>query len=170
MTTSLYSATVPVFLQHLPALANCLEKGAQFAAAKKIDQSVLLGLRLYPDMFELARQVRQATNHACGAIRVAGAEPPKFADQEKTVEELKARIQIVCDQLTGLIPTVVNGNEAKEITLTFGQNSRTFKNGAAYLLHFAMPNFYFHTTSAYAILRSIGVEVGKRDFMGTPPA
>lgn len=167
--TTLYSATVPVFLQHLPALSGILDKGAAFAAAKKIDPAVLLGLRLYPDMFEFSRQVRQATNHAAGAIRVAGAEPPKFNDQEKTFDELKARISIVVDSLKGLSPEMVDRNEGKEITLTFGQNSRTFKTGAAYLLHFAMPNFYFHTTTAYAILRHIGVEVGKRDFMGTPP-
>ena len=167
---TLYSATVPVFLQHLPALSGILDKGAAFAAARKIDQSVLLGLRLYPDMFELTRQVRQSTNHAAGALRVAGTELPKFSDQEKTVDELKARISITVDALKTLPADLVDRNEGKEITLTFGQNSRTFKNGAAYLLHFAMPNFYFHTTSAYAILRQIGVEVGKRDFMGTPPA
>lgn len=167
---TLYSATVPVFLQHLPALSGILDKGAAFAAARKIDQSVLLGLRLYPDMFELTRQVRQSTNHAAGALRVAGTELPKFSDQEKTVDELKARIGITVDALKALPADLVDRNEGKEITLTFGQNSRTFKNGAAYLLHFAMPNFYFHTTSAYAILRQIGVEVGKRDFMGTPPA
>lgn len=170
MTTTLHSATVPVFLQHLPGLSGVLDKGAAFAAAKKIDPSVLLGLRLYPDMFDLARQVRSATSHAVGAIRVAGSEPPKFSDNEKTFDELKARIQIVVDALHGVLPAMIDRNEAKEITLTFGQNSRTFKSGAAYLLHFALPNFYFHTTCAYAILRSIGVEVGKRDFMGTPPA
>ncbi len=170
MTTTLFSATVPVFLQHLPALSGILDKGAAFTAAKKLDPAVVLGLRLYPDMFDLARQVRSVTNHAAGAIRVAGSEPPKFSDQEKTFDELKARIQIMVDALHGVLPAMIERNEAKEITLTFGQNSRTFKSGAAYLLHFAMPNFYFHTTCAYAILRSIGVEVGKRDFMGTPPA
>ena len=168
--TTLYSATVPVFLQHLPALSGILDKGAAFAAAKKIDPSVILGLRLYPDMFELTRQVRQATNHAAGAIRVAGVEPPKFSDQEKSFDELKARISIIVDSLKAMSPDQVDRNEGKEITLTFGQNSRSFKSGAAYLLHFAMPNFYFHTTCAYAILRQVGVEVGKRDFMGTPPA
>lgn len=169
MPTTLYSATVPVFLQHLPALSGILDKAAAFAAAKKIDESVLLGLRLYPDMFELSRQVRQVTNHAVGAIRVAGAGGPKFSDQEKTIEELKARLQITTDAVTAVIPAVLEANGDKEITLTFGQNSRTFKSGAAYLLHFAKPNFYFHLTSAYAILRSVGVEIGKRDFMGTPP-
>ena len=168
--TTLYSATVPVFLQHLPALSGILDKGAAFAAAKKLDPAVILGLRLYPDMFELTRQVRQVTNHAAGAIRVSGNEPPKFNDQEKSFDELKARIQIIVDSLKGIAPDLLDRNDGKEITLTFGQNSRTFKSGAAYLLHFAMPNFYFHTTCAYAILRHIGVEVGKRDFMGTPPA
>jgi len=170
MPITLYAATVPVFQQHLPALANCLSKGAAFAAAKKIDESVLVNMRLAPDMFELARQVRQATNHAGGAIRVAGAGLPKFSDQEKTFEELKARIQITLDALAAVIPAVLEGNADKELTLTMGQNSRSFKSGTAYLLHFAMPNFYFHTTCAYAILRHAGVEVGKRDFMGTPPA
>jgi hypothetical protein len=169
MPITLYSATVPVFLQHLPALSGILDKGAAFAAAKKVDESVLLGLRLYPDMFDFARQVRQVTNHAGGAIRVAGAAPPKFNDQEKTFEELKARVQITIDAVSAVIPAVLEGNGDKEITLTFGQNSRTFKSGAAYLLHFAMPNFYFHLTSAYNVLRHVGVEVGKRDFMGTPP-
>lgn len=169
MPTTLYSATVSVFLQHLPALSNILSKAEAFAAAKKVDQSVLLGLRLYPDMFDLAKQVRQATNHASGAIRVAGAEPPVYSDQEKSFEELKARIQITIDALQGLMPAIINGNQDKEITLTFGQNSRVFKTCSAYLLHHAMPNFYFHTTCAYAILRHVGVEVGKRDFMGTPP-
>jgi hypothetical protein len=169
MPITLYSATVPVFLQHLPALSGILDKATAYAAAKKVDESVLLGLRLFPDMFELSRQVRQVTNHAGGAIRVAGAAPPKFNDQEKTFEELKARIQITVDAVQAVIPAVLEGNGDKEITLTFGQNSRTFKTGSAYLLHFALPNFYFHLTSAYNILRHVGVEIGKRDFMGTPP-
>ena len=169
MAITLYSATVPVFLQHLPALSGILDKAHAFAQAKKIDETVLLGLRLYPDMFELSRQVRQVTNHAGGAIRVAGAAPPKFNDQEKTIEELKARIQITIDAVTAVIPAVLEGNADKEITLTFGQNSRTFKSGAAYLLHFALPNFYFHLTTSYNVLRHVGVEIGKRDFMGTPP-
>src|SRR5258708_38065343 len=126
MPTTLYSATVPVFLQHLPALSGILDKAAGFAAAKKIDESVLLGLRLYPDMFELSRQVRQVTNHAVGAIRVAGASGPKFNDQEKTIEELQARIQIVTDAVTAAIPAGLGGHCDKEGTPSLGANSPAF--------------------------------------------
>src|SRR5258708_19591046 len=100
MPTTLYSATVPVFLQHLPALSGILDKAAAFAAAKKIDESVLLVLRLYPDMFELSRQVRQVTNHAVGAIRVPAATGPKFHDQEKTTRNPHTPLQIVTHPAT----------------------------------------------------------------------
>src|SRR5258708_14505380 len=162
MPTTLYSATVPVFLQHLPALSGILDKAAGFAAAKKIDESVLLGLRLYPDMVELSRQVRQVTNHAVGAIRVAGASGPKFNDQEKTIEELQARIQIVTDAVTAVIPAGLEGNGDKEITPTFGQNSRTFKNGAPHLLPFAKPHFFFPLTSPHPVPPAVRVANGQR--------
>ena len=168
MPVTLYQATVPTFLQHLQALSGVLDKATAFAAQRKIEESVLLNLRLSPDMFPLVRQVRAATSHAAGAGRLAGVELPKFADNEASFADLKQRIATTVDFLKGLKPSQIDGTEDKELTLTFGQNSRSFK-GLGYILHFAMPNFYFHTTCAYAILRQAGAEIGKRDFMGTPP-
>jgi len=169
MAISMYQASVPVFTQMLNALAGVLDKAEAHCTAKKIDPSVLLSDRLYPDMFPLSRQVQLASTFAAGAsARLAGVDVPVYEDSEKTVGELKARIKKAVDFMAGLKPQQIDGSEEREITLTVAGNPRTFK-GQTYLLNFAQPHFYFHCTTAYDILRHNGVEVGKRDYLGKVP-
>jgi len=166
MPLSIYQASVPVFLHTLTALAAVLDKAAAHAAQRKIEPSVLLNTRLFPDMFPLVRQVQLTADFAKGAsARLAGIEVPKFADTETTFEEVKARIAKTVDFLKTLKPAQIDGSETREITIPIGGQPQAFK-GQAYLLHFALPNFFFHATTAYDILRQCGVEIGKRDFLG----
>ena len=168
MSISMYRASVPVFQQMLPALSACLRKGADYAAAKKIDPAVLLQSRLYPDMFPLIRQVQLAADFAKGPVaRLAGQEPPKYDDSETSFDQLYARIQKTLDFVSEFKPSQIDGSEERDITLTLGTQTRSFK-GENYLVGFALPNFFFHTTTAYAILRHNGVEVGKGDYMRAP--
>ena len=168
MTISMYRASVPVYLQILPALSACLDKAASYAAAKKIDSSVLLQSRLFPDMFPLVRQVQIATDFAKGTVaRLAGVEPPKYEDNEATIDDLKARIAKTLDFVKEFKPAQIDGSEDRDITLQLGGQSRQFK-GENYLVNFALPNLFFHVTTAYAILRHNGVELGKGDFMRAP--
>lgn len=168
MTISMYRASAPIFLQFLPALGGCLRKAADYAAAKKIEPAVLLQSRLYPDMFPLVRQVQISADFAKGTMaRLAGQEPPKYDDTETTFDQLQARIRKTIDYVSEFKPSQIDGSEERDITLTFGANTRNFK-GENYLTGFALPNFFFHTTTAYAILRHNGVELGKGDFMRAP--
>jgi uncharacterized protein len=168
MPLSMYEASVPAFLQMLGALSGILDKAAAHAAARKIDPAVLLDARLYPDMLPMKRQVQIAADFAKGtAGRLAGVELPKYEDTEASFEELKTRIEKTVAFVRSLDRRAIDGTEEKEITLTVGGQPRTFK-GQPYLVNFALPNFYFHVTTAYAILRHNGVEIGKRDFMGAP--
>jgi hypothetical protein len=170
MTTRLSDLSVPIFVQMLTSLTALLDKAVAFAEAKKIDPKVLLDSRLAPDMFPLVRQVQLATDFAKGgAGRLAGVELPKYPDVETTIEELKQRIQTTIGFVTGLDKAAIDAGATRDITLPIGGNPMTFK-GQVYLAHLALPNFYFHCTTAYAILRHNGVEVGKRDFVGKPPA
>ena len=169
MSISMYRASVPVFLQMLPCLSAILDKAAAYAAAKKIEPSVLLNARLAPDMFPLTRQVQIATDFAKGLVaRLAGQEPPKYADTETTIDELKARIAKTIAYIKEFKPAQIDGSEEKDINITLGGQPRSFK-GENYLVNFAMPNFYFHMTTAYAILRHNGLDIGKGDYM-RPPA
>jgi len=169
MPVSMYSVSVPVFMQHLNGLSGVLDKAAAFAEAKKVDPSVLLNTRLTPDMFPLLRQVRAATDHAInGAGRLAGAELPTFANTEATIPELKERIAKTIDFLKSLKPAQIDGTEGKEIKITFPSGATREFTGQSLLLNNSLPNFYFHCATAYDILRQCGVELGKRDFMGTP--
>ena len=169
MAISMYRACVPVFQQMLPALGACLRKGADYAAAKKIDPAVLLQSRLYSDMFPLVRQVQIATDFGKGTVaRLAGQEPPKFDDTETRFDQLQARISRTLDFIREFKASQIDGSEEREITLMLGTQSRSFK-GENYLVNFALPNFYYHATTAYAILRHNGVELGKGDYM-RPPA
>ena len=162
----MYQVSVPVFLRALGNLAAILDKGAAFATAKKIEPSVLLGYRLAPDMLNLTRQVQIAADHAKRAsARLAGIEPPVYEDNETSFADLKTRIDKTVAFINTLKPGQIDGSEAREITLKIGGNSKTLA-GQAYLLHNALPNFYFHLTTAYAILRHCGVEIGKGDFIG----
>jgi uncharacterized protein len=171
MSISMYSVSVPVFMQHLNGLSGVLDKAAAHAAARKIKEEDLLGMRLAPDMFPLLRQIRAATDHAMsGAGRPAGKDPLKFANDETTIVQLKDRIAKAIEFLKGIKPGELDGSEGKEIKITFPNGNVREFTGQSLLLGNSLPNFYFHTTTAYDILRQTGVEIGKRDFMGTPPA
>jgi hypothetical protein len=168
MPISMYSGSVPVFLQLLPALSGCLDKAQAFAEARKFDPNAFLQTRLAPDMFPFVRQVQQATAHALAPGRVAGAKIPDLAECN-SLGELKQRIATTVDFLKGLQSSQLDGKEDTDVTVKLGPNDRTFKAWAL-LYHHALPNFYFHTTTAYDILRQHGVELGKRDFMGQMPS
>jgi len=166
MKISMYQASVPTFIRMLNNLAAVLEKAAAHAEAKKIDPAVLVNSRLYPDMLPLVQQVQIASDGAKGgAARLAGLEPPKFEDNEKTFPELIARVQKTVSYLNTLKPEQIDGSEEKTITLAMRTRTLTFQ-GMPYLLNYVLPNFYFHVTTAYGILRHCGVELGKRDFLG----
>ena len=166
MTISMYQASVPVLIRLLTNLKGILDKAAAHAQAKKIEEAVLLGARLYPDMFDFTRQVRIACDfsRATGA-RLAGAEPPGYEDNEKTFAELVSRVERSIAYLRTLTPAMIDGSEGREIIRPVGGQPKKF-TGLGYLLQFAMPNVYFHTTTAYAILRHNGIELGKTDFIG----
>jgi hypothetical protein len=169
MSLSMYQASVPVFTQLLGALGNVLGKADAHAAAKKIDPAVLVAARLAPDMLPLNRQVHLASDFAKGATaRLAGVEPPSWSDTEKTFAELGERVKNTIEYVQGFKPAQIDGSEARDVTIKVGGKPLTFQ-GQPYLLQFVLPNFFFHTTTAYAILRHNGVELGKRDFMGRVP-
>ncbi len=166
MAISMYSASVPVFIRMLKNLTGILEKAQAFADAKKIEPDVLLNARLFPDMFPVVKQVQVATDFAKGtAARLAGTEPPSYEDTEKTFAELIARVQKTVDFLKTVKADQVNGSEDRDITLKMRTGELNFK-GEPYLNFFSLPNFYFHVTTTYDILRHNGVEIGKMDFIG----
>ena len=170
MPISMYQASIPACLQMLSSLSGVLDKAAAHAAARKIEPSVLLTARLYPDMFPLVRQIQLTADFAKStAARLAGIEPPKYPDTETTFDELKARLAKTAEFLKGLKPAQIDGSEAREITLPIGGQPMTFK-GQPYLVNFALPNLYFHATTAFAILRHWGIEIGKRDYIGALPS
>lgn len=163
---SMYRASVPVLARTLRNLAAVLRKGEAFATAKNIDPSVLLNYRLAPDMFTLTRQVQIATDMAKGcASRLAGAEVPSWEDKEASFAELSARIEKCVTYIEGFKPAQIDGSEARNIVLKMRTGEVAFA-GIDYLFDFVLPNVYFHCTTAYAILRHCGVEIGKNDFLG----
>ena len=166
MAISMHGASVPLFTQMLNALSGVLDKGAAFAAAKKVEPAVLLGSRLAPDMLTLTRQVQIAsdTSKACVA-RLAGVEAPKYEDTEASFDDLKARIAKTVAFLDTVTTAQIDGSEEREITLKFPSRELKF-TGQRYLVNWAIPNFTFHCTTAFAILRHNGVEIGKQDFLG----
>ena len=166
MSISMYQISVPVFIKTLGNLSAILDKAAAFAAARKVDPSVLLAWRLAPDMLPMSRQVQIACDFAKGASsRLAGVEVPSWEDNEKTLEEFKARIARTIDYCKGFQPAQIDGSEARDIHVKVGGNPVVYQ-GQPYLLHSVLPNFFFHATTAYDILRHCGVEIGKRDFIG----
>jgi hypothetical protein len=169
MPFSMSQASLPVFEIGINALSAVLDKAAAYTAAKKVDPAVLLGWRLAPDMFALARQVQVACDHAKnGAARLAGAEPPKFEDNEVSLDQLKERVAKTVAYLKTVDGKAIDAAADREIVFPLGPAKGHMK-GADYLNHFVLPNFYFHLTAAYAIVRHCGVEIGKRDFMGAIP-
>jgi hypothetical protein len=160
-------ASLPAFKLGLAALSSLLDKAAAFAEAKKIDDAVILRSRLAPDMFAFDRQVRTAADLAKnGASRLAGVEPPRHADDETTLAQLKTRVDATAHYLETINPAKIDASEAREIVFPIGPDARGSMKGGDYLAQFLLPNFYFHLTAAYAILRHNGVEIGKRDFLG----
>jgi uncharacterized protein len=169
MTLSMYQVAVPPFLQTLGALSSVLGKAEAHAGAKKFDPALLLASRLAPDMFPLSRQVQIACDFAKSTVaRLAGIAVPSFADEEKSLADLRSRIDKTLDYVRSFKPSQIDGSEERDVTITLAGKPVTFK-GQPYLVHFVLPNFYFHATVAYAILRQDGVELGKRDFMGSVP-
>jgi len=166
MAFTIYDAAVPVFRQQLGSLLHLLDKAEAHAADKGLDVSMLLNASLAPDMFNLIRQVQIATDHAKGACaRLAGVEIPKFEDKETTVAELRARIERVLAFIATVAPAQFAGAEDRPVRLVFPWASYDF-TGQRYLTYWALPNFFFHVTTAYDILRAQGVPVGKADFLG----
>jgi hypothetical protein len=169
MSFSMSQASLPAFEIGLNALSAVLDKAAAHAAAKKIDPAVLLNTRLYPDMFALVRQVQVAADQAKnGSARLANVDPPRYEDNETTIDQLKARLAKTVAFLKTLDRKQIDASADREIVFPLGPNKGNMK-GADYLNHFVLPNFYFHLTAAYAILRHCGIEIGKRDFMGAIP-
>ncbi len=163
MTFSMYQASVPVFKQILTSLSAVLDKAEAHATEKKIEPAALLQARLYPDMFPLLRQVQVAADFAKGCCaRLAGEEVPRYVDTEETFADLRERVGRTLAFIDALPQDGIEASAQRDITTS----ARQFK-GQDYLLHYAMPHFYFHATTAYAILRHNGVEIGKKDFIGS---
>ena len=166
MTISMSSASLPIFTTMLGNLSHMLDKAQAHAEARKFDPAALLQFRLAPDMLPFTRQILIACDAAKnGVARLSGVEAPKFDDQEATFAELKVRIQKTLDYLASVPPERLDGSEQKEITFPVGREATRTMKGEAYLKHWVLPNFFFHVTTAYAILRHNGVELGKADYL-----
>ena len=167
MSFSMYEASVPVFTQILNSLAAIIDKAETHANEKNIDPAALLQARLYPDMFPFTRQVQVATDFAKGcSARLAGVEVPRYEDTEKSFADLRERIARTVAFISDLPRDAIEASDQRDIVTGSGAKMREFK-GQDYLVHYAMPHFYFHATTAYALLRHNGVEIGKKDFIGS---
>ncbi|MDO8440788.1 MAG: DUF1993 domain-containing protein [Polaromonas sp.] len=167
MTLSMYQASVPVFKQMLGALSGVLAKAEAHATARKIDPNALLQARLFPDMFALLRQVQVAADFAKSvSARIAGVDVPSFEDKEESFADLQARIAKTLAFLDSLSPAQMDGSEDRKIVTQAGTPKEKVFTGQSYLLNYGLPHFFFHVTSAYAILRHNGVGVGKTDYIG----
>ena len=166
MSLNMYQASIPVFIRMLGNLSTILDKALAHAEAKKIDPAIFINARLTPDMFPLSRQVQIATDMVKGcAARLAGIEVPSYEDNETTFADLQARIAKTVTFLQSVSDGQINGSEDRTVTLKLRDKEISFL-GQPYLLDFVLPNFYFHITATYAILRHNGVEIGKKDFLG----
>ncbi len=167
MAISMYQASVPALIKTLENLSAILNKAVAHADGKKIDHGAFLGARAFPDMLPMIRQVQLASDFAKnGMARVAAiTDAPKFADNEASFEELQERIKKTIDFLKTLKPESFENAETREITFPVGGKPRTFQ-ALPYLIHWVMPQFYFHVTTAYVLLREGGIDIGKRDFVG----
>ena len=168
MTSAIYTASIPVFKQMLGGLSGVLAKADAHVAAKKIDPNALLQARLFPDMFTLLRQVQVATDFTKSvSARLAGVDMPKLDDNEQTFADLQARITTVLTFIEGLDVALFEEAATREIVTQAGTPKEKRFTGASYIFNYGLPHFFFHTTTAYAILRHNGVEVGKKDYIGT---
>lgn len=171
MSLSMFQASVPVFIRGMTVLSSLLEKAVAHAEATGLDPSELVNARLAPDMYPLSGQIQRASDAAkFAAQRLSQGQAPKFADDETTIAQLQERIANTIAYLQTVTPADVDGSEARKVVVNFGDFKPEFQ-GDTYLLTFALPNFYFHVTTAYAILRHAGVKIGKLDFLGpySPP-
>ena len=168
MKISVHSSTIDIFTHALGNLSAILEKGVAHATARKFDPNVLVASRLAPDMLPLSRQVQIVCDLAKNsASRLAGIDPPRFEDNEKTIEELRARIARTIEYLKSIPASSFEGSEERDIKVPAGERTLEFK-GLAFVQRWAIPNVFFHVTTAYNILRHNGVDIGKRDFLGNP--
>ena len=166
MKISMHALSAEMFAHTLDNLSRILEKAANSAAQRKFDPGVLLAARLAPDMFPLTRQVQLAGDIAKNSVaRLAGQEPPRFEDNETSIEQLRARLARTIDFLCSVPASALEGSETRDIKLPGGERTLEFK-GLPFLQHWAIPNVFFHVATAYDILRHNGVELGKRDFLG----
>lgn len=167
MSFSMYSASIPAFRQILGSLLSILDKAEAHVEAKKLDPNALLQFRLFPDMLPFTRQIQIAADFAKGAgARLAGADVPAYEDTEKTIGELKLRIQRTLTFLDSLPREAIEDAAQRAITTGSGEKTKHWV-GQEYLMHYALPHFYFHATTAYNILRHNGLEVGKKDYIGS---
>ena len=169
MPLSMHSASVPIFVRMLNNLLAWLDKAEAHAKARKFEPSNYLGLRLAPDMLPFARQIQIASDTIKGCVaRLAGLEPPKWEDNEASLDELRARVQKTIDYAQSVPAAKIDGSEAREILLPRPGGGSVRFTGEAFLKHFSLPNFFFHVTMTYALLRQGGVELGKMDYLGAP--
>lgn len=167
MTISMYAASAPLFTRTLGNMLGWLDKAQAHAATRKFDSANYLGLRLAPDMLPLVKQVQIATDNAKGCVaRLAGREVPPYEDNEASLDELRARIRKTIAFVESVPAAQVDGSERRAVVLTFRNRDPIEFDGQTYLTQFALPNFYFHATTTYALLRHAGVELGKSDFLG----
>jgi uncharacterized protein len=171
MTISMHRASVGVFVQFLGSLSDLLDHAAAHAASNNIDPAVLLHARLYADMYTCTRQVGEAIRHVVNCCaQLAGTEPPATPDAEPDIAELKARIAATLVFIQALPVEAINGTEDKPVSFTFRNGTKRQFTGQSMLLTFSLPQFFFHVTTAYDILRNNGVALTKRNFLGAPPA
>ncbi|HZE52705.1 MAG TPA: DUF1993 domain-containing protein [Bradyrhizobium sp.] len=169
MTISMHQSSVGVFTQFLGSLSDLLDHAAAHAEVRKIDPAILLNARLYPNMYNFTRQVGETNRHAVLACALlAGIDPPVFPETEPDIPELKARVAIARDFVGRILPAQINGAGEKEVVFTFRNGSTRKFTGQSLLLTFSVPQFFFHLTTAYDILRHCGVELAKKNFLGTP--
>jgi hypothetical protein len=169
MALSMHSSSVPIFVRMLNNMLAWLDKAEAYATARKFDPGNYLGLRLAPDMLPFARQIQIASDTTKNCVaRLAGTEPPKWADDEKTLDELRARIRKTIEYAQSLPAAKLDGSEAREIQVPMGPGRSMTFTGETFLRGFSLPNFFFHATLTYALLRHAGVELGKMDYLGAP--
>jgi hypothetical protein len=169
MPITMYSASVPVFVRMLTNMLAWLDKAEAHAKARKFDPNNFLAMRLTPDMLPFARQIQIATDQVKGCTaRLTGVEPPKWADDEQTLDALRARVRKAIDYAQSIPATKFDGSDAREIELPVGPNQTMKFSGEMFLKSFSLPNFFFHMTMTYALLRQGGVELGKMDYLGAP--
>jgi hypothetical protein len=167
MSLTMYSASAPVFTRVLGSMLAWLDRAEAHAQARSFDPTNYLGLRLAPDMLPFSRQIQIASDGAKGCMsRLAGTEIPKWEDNESTLDELRARIRRTLDHVQSFSPAQLEGSDSREIAIPMRSGDTLRFDGESFLKYFALPNFYFHATTTYALLRHAGVELGKADFLG----